>query len=367
MTTRVAFESVAIRQFRNIRALDFEPGPRINVVSGANGQGKTSLLEALYYVATSKSFRTDQPREMLRIGQDAALVRAVVVENRLAREQRATITPTERAVFLDGKKPETLADYATRTPVVVFHPGDLGIFSGPSVARRTVLDRVALFLDPKSADDRKRYTRASRSRKVVLEQRGTRAAELDALEQIMAEYGSALSRARAAATERLVGALVPLFEKMAAAGLELGVRFVPGGSVDAEELRAELGRRRDQDLKRRAATFGPHRDDLSVSLDGRGVRRHASQGQQRILTLALKAAELACVREARGAEPVMLLDDVSSELDPERTGAVYGFLRDTPGQVFVTTTRPELFLLPGAGAVERADWGLFGGELRALP
>lgn len=366
MTTRVAFENVVVRCFRNISALEFEPAPRVNVISGANGQGKTSLLEALYYVATSKSFRTEQVREMLSVGAELATVKAIISENHLRREQRVLIAPTERAVLLDGKKPETLSGYATRTPVVVFHPGDLGIFTGPSSARRTVLDRIALFLDPSSADDRKRFARASRSRKIVLEQRGVDASELGPLERIMATHGAALSRARARASQRLVGALVPLFTRMAASGLVLDARFVSGGSLDPGELEAELERRREQDLRRRAATFGPQRDDLDVKLDGRSVRRHASQGQQRILTLALKAAELECVRSARGAEPVLLLDDVSSELDPERTGAVYAFLRDTPGQVFVTTTRPELLLLPEPDASQRADWGLSGGELRAL-
>jgi DNA replication and repair protein RecF len=303
---------------------------------------------------------------MLQVGAENGTVKATILDNRLRREQRAVIMPTERAVFLDGKKPDTLANYATRTPVVVFHPGDLGIFSGPSAARRTVLDRIALFLDPKSADDRRRYMQASRARRAVLEQRGTSATDLAPLEHIMATHGAALSQARANASERLCAALLPLFARMAAAGLQLGFRFVPGGHLDALELENELERRREQDLRRRTATYGPNRDDLDVKLDGRSVRRHASQGQQRILTLALKAAELECVRQARGAEPIMLLDDVSSELDPERTGAVYAFLRDTPGQVFVTTTRPELFLLPGADASERADWGLSGGRILNL-
>jgi DNA replication and repair protein RecF len=207
---------------------------------------------------------------------------------------------------------------------------------------------------------------ASRSRRAVLEQRGPSAADLPALERIMAAHGAALSQARAHASERLCEALLPLFARMAATGLDLEAKFVPGGSLNAAELEVEFARRRDQDLRRRTATFGPNRDDFDVKLDGRSVRRHASQGQQRILTLALKAAELECVRNARGGEPILLLDDVSSELDPERTGAVYAFLRDTPGQVFVTTTRPELFLLPSADASERADWGLSGGEIRAL-
>jgi DNA replication and repair protein RecF len=162
-----------------------------------------------------------------------------------------------------------------------------------------------------------------------------------------------------------VDALRPLFARMAAPGLSLTAAFVPGGSLDREELQDELARRRDTDLRRKSASYGPHRDDLEVRLDGRSVRRHASQGQQRILTLALKAAELDCVRAARGAEPVLLLDDVSSELDPARTGAVYAFLHDTPSQVFVTTTRPELFTTRGLAPGDRADFRVSRGFLSA--
>ncbi len=116
---------------------------------------------------------------------------------------------------------------------------------------------------------------------------------------------------------RLKRALGPAFEEMAAPGQRLTAHFVPGGSLDPADLVAELSRTRERDLRRNSASYGPHRDDLEVCLDDRSVRKHASQGQQRILTLALKLAELECLREARGAEPVLLLDDVSSELDPD--------------------------------------------------
>jgi DNA replication and repair protein RecF len=361
LTSRIVFERVRVGDFRNIVALDFEPSPGINVITGDNGQGKTSLLEALYFVATTRSFRAERPREMLREGADLLTVRARIVESGIAREQRVALGARSRAVQIDGKKPETLARYATRTPVVVFHPGDLTILTGAAAERRTLLDRIALFMDPRSADHRLRYTRAAKARKTVLEERGISAAELGPLEQLMALHGSELSRARLLAAERLIVVLGPLVADIAAPDIVVTARFVPGGSLDKGELEAELGRRRELDLRLRSVGFGPQRDDLDVRLNGRSVRRHASQGQQRILTLALKGAELACVRDARGAEPVLLLDDVSSELDPARTGAVFAFLNETPSQVFVTTTRPELFNTPELTNGARVDFRLVGG------
>ena len=356
-----------MRSFRNIASLDFEPAPRLNVIAGDNGQGKTSLLEALYFVATSRSFRAERLRELVQQGAEHGAVRAHIVEGGLRREQRATLGPRSRSLLIDGKRPTRLSAYAVRTPVVVFHPGDLELASGPATARRTLLDRVALFLDPASGDDRLRYTRALRERQRTLDERGTGAAGLEAYERLMAQHGARFSRARELAATRIAEALAPAFARMADPTLQLEVRYEPGGTGDADEFQAELVQRRGQDLRRRSASFGPQRDELELAIDGRSARRHASQGQQRILSLSLKVAELDCVREARGAHPVLLLDDVSSELDPTRTGAVYDFLRDTQSQVFVTTTRPELFTTSAVADGERADWTIAGGRLVGGP
>lgn len=360
---RIVFERVALRTFRNIAALDFEPAPRLNVIAGDNGQGKTSLLEALYFVATSRSFRADRLRELVQDGAEHGVVRAWIEEAGLRREQRASAGPRSRSFQIDGKRPARLSAYATRTPVVVFHPGDLELASGSAAIRRTLLDRVALFVDPTSGDDRLRYSRALRERQRTLDERGTAAPELDAFERLMAEHGARFSRARARAADAIADALAPAFSRMAAPDLPLEIHYLPGGSDDPQLFQTELAQRRPQDLRRRKASFGPQRDELELVVDGRSARHHASQGQQRILALALKIAELDCVRHARGADPVLLLDDVSSELDPTRTGAVYGFLREIRSQVFVTTTRPELFTTPHIVGDERADWTIAGGQL----
>ena len=361
MAEPLAFQRVRVQAFRNIEALELEPSPRLNVIAGDNGQGKTSLLEALYFVATSKSFRTERARELVRVGSERSLVAVQIFDEGLTREQRAVVAPGTVSFSVDGKRASGRGVYATRTPVVVFHPGDLALASGPASIRRTLLDRIALYREPASADHRQRYLRALRSRQKALEERGPSAGELHAFEELMASEGARLCSARRTASVELLSALVPAFRAVAPAELELSTRYVPGGTEDESEFRRELVARRPADVRRRAATFGPQRDEVELLLDLRPARNHASQGQQRILALALKIAELACVRAARGAHPVLLLDDVSSELDPGRTGAVYDLLRSEPSQVFVTTTRPELFVT--SESAPRLDFVMRKGRL----
>lgn len=357
------FLRVELRAFRNLEQVGFEPAPKLNVVYGDNGQGKTSLLEALYFVATTRSFRSERLQTLIREGQASLLVRAELEETGYRREQRATLSAAGRRVSIDGKKPDRLLDYALRTPVVAFHPNDLGLVSGPAAPRRRLLDRVALFVDPSGFERRFPFERALKERQRTLAERGARAPELEAYELLIAEHGARYQAARALAAQELLTALSSAFGDLGAASQKLVAGYLPGGSTDVSTVRRELFARRGVDRIRRAPTYGPSRDDLEFALSGRSARRHASQGQQRLLTLALKLAELECISQARGVLPVLLLDDVSSELDRSRTGAVYDVLRTSAGQVFVTTTRPELFPSRSENADERVDFRIDQGVL----
>jgi DNA replication and repair protein RecF len=369
---RLELERLHVRSLRVLSRVDMEPAPRLNVIWGNNGHGKTSLLEAIYFVATSRSFRTSRAAELVRHGDDAASVRARFVERGtelgpLAREQTAAAAKRGVVVQLDGNRPRSLVEYATRSPVVAFHPEELGLSSGPAQGRRTLLDRLALFMDPASVDARARYARALKARHELLRRGAEEAAsdtrELDAFESLCAEHGAALTRARAAAAALFVEELAVAFAQIAAPEVRLEARYAPGGSPDAAEARLELERGRKRDAFRHSAGFGPHRDELELLLDGHPARVVASQGQHRALTLALKAAETATIAKQRGIEPLLLLDDVSSELDPERTGALFSFLGLHRGQVFLTTTRPELIRTPDVPASERRDFRIVRGEL----
>jgi DNA replication and repair protein RecF len=353
-----------VRDVRNLERVELEPSRRLTVLTGPNGQGKTSVLEAIYLAATSKSFRTARLDELVRHGAPGGRVRAVFREGASAvgREQVVGVEGGRRSVKVDGKRPPSLGHFAVRSPVVCFHARELELTSGPAAARRLLLDRLALFVDPVSGDDRARYQKALRARQRALERRGPGGADVAAFEALCARHGAALTRARRRAAEGLVGWLGPALERLAP-GLRVEAAYEPGGAADEAEAARSLEARRPTDAVRGAAGFGPHRDELGLRLDGRPLRAVASQGQHRAVTLGLKVAELWSLAAVRAAVPVLLLDDLSSELDEEKTRALLLLLYEAGGQIFVTTTRPALLEASAFGAGERLVVALAQGRI----
>lgn len=360
----LAVESVQVRSFRNLAAVDVELGPRFNVVAGANGQGKTNLLEAIYVLGTSKSFRSSKMTEVVAFDGELASIRARVNEDGDARVQSVGIRAGARLVRIDDKRPPTLAAYAVRTPTVVFHPGEIVLSMGASTERRRLLDRTALYRNPSAMLELESYTKAIRSRQRTLETRGPSASDLVEWETLATRHGLALMQHRAEAAELLSERALAAFQRIAAPELSLAAAYAPGAPRDAEAFAAALQDKRATDLRRGSATVGPHRDDLALSISGHPVRGVASQGQHRAVTLALKSAEIDVIGAARGVRPVLLLDDVSSELDRDRTAALFAFLRDQEGQVILTTTRPEL--IDTGPAADRRDFAIERGQLSVV-
>jgi DNA replication and repair protein RecF len=357
----LAVVRLAVRDVRNLESLDIEPAPRFNVIHGDNGQGKTNLIEAIYLLATSKSFRATRTLEVIRRGAEHASVRATLDEEGSKREQSVGLeTRGARALRIDGARPKSSAIYAARTPVVVFSPASLTLTMGSSRERRTLLDRVALYVEPASLDAVTSYQRAVRERQRALEERGVRARDLDDWEELVVRHGVAVMNARDGAATAVLEAARNAFERIAPTGLTFHGRYVPSAPREADAYRKALTDSRPRDVRRGSASIGPHRDDLAIDLAEMPARATASQGQHRAIVLALKAAELGVIGGARGVRPILLLDDVSSELDEDRTSALFAFLANQRGQVFLTTTRPELIPIELEG---RVDFRIVAGRL----
>lgn len=365
-------ETISLRGFRNLSDVDLAPSPRFNVIAGDNGQGKTNILEAIYLGGTTRSFRTTKLAEV--VGHDKTLATSKLVvregpsEHDIAREQVVGLQGGARSVKVDGKRPASLAAYAIKTPVVVFHPGEVALSQGPSGERRRLLDRAGLYAAPGSLADADAYARAIRERQRALETRGAMARDLDQWEALAVRHGLSIMGVRRRASEALLTAAERAFRRIAAPDLTLTGAFAPSAPEDEAAYLKALSESRAVDMRRKSASIGPHRDELALFINGHAVRGTASQGQHRALVLALKAAEIEVIGDARGARPILLLDDVSSELDRERTRALMAFLRDLEGQVFLTTTRPELIVLGDAeglsfGDETRRDWTVREGAI----
>jgi DNA replication and repair protein RecF len=346
----VLVRALSVDGFRNLAPLRLEPGPRFNVISGDNGQGKTNLLEAIYLVGTLRSFRAARSDELIAWGERGCEVAARVVRGDLERVYRVTLGEGRRTVELDDKRPRTLGDYFGDFNVVLFAPEDLRVPRGSPAQRRRFLDRSvfnrrATFLEPAQ-----RYARVLRSRNVLLRSARVDEALLEVYDDQLAAAGAEIITARRAYLLELEPGFTAAFADITAAAPIASLSYrtnepLEAARLDAAALRQALlemlveGRRRD--LTRRLTGVGPHLDDVEIALDGRPARAFASQGQLRALVLAWKTAEMRLLGEVHGDPPVLLLDDVSSELDPRRNELLFDLLNRLACQSFVTTTHPR--------------------------
>lgn len=397
--------SLTADRFRNLRTVTFAPHPRFNVLSGDNGQGKTNLLEAIYLLSTLRSFRTARIEELVRFGEAGAGLRALVEHRRVQRVLGLDlgVKPTRKTALVDGKAARA-SDYFSGVNVVLFAPEDLRLPKGPPVLRRRFLDRAVWNTCPAYLDEVRTYERILRTRNTLLRDprhapRGQADTENDdgalrdgpgdalpggllgrnelfeIYDQQLATAGAVLVRRRRAYIAQLAPQVATTFAEVSRAGLVAELRYTPGvGSQRramleekdapiAEILREQLTRDRRRDELRGYTHSGPHADDLALDLDGRPADIHASQGQTRALVLSLKIAEINHLYRVLGDAPVLLLDDVSSELDAQRNAHLFEFLRAVPCQVFITTTSPVHVQLPQTDALRR-DFTVEGGGVQ---
>lgn len=327
-----------------------EPAPGVNVFVGDNGSGKTSLLEAIGYLASLKSFRRSPDASLVARDQEAAVVRGEFSAG--ARTLRVEVEiPVEgrRRVLVNGKRPSSRAEVVSTIPLVAFLPDDLDLVKrGPS-ERREYLDDLAAALWPAAGAEQTDYERALRQRNSLLRQEGRHAdrTTLDVWDERLSHLGAAVTRRRLDLLEALAPRLSTLYADLGERPERLGARYesaalgvleAPGGDL-VPLLREALESARPDDLERRVTTVGPHRDEAVLLIGDRDVRTRASQGEQRTVALGLRVAAYEMLREVRGATPVLVLDDVFSELDPGRSRRLVDKLPE--GQVFVSTAREE--------------------------
>ena len=339
---------LTLANFRNYEeaTLDFAD---FNLIVGPNAQGKTNLLEAILFLATTRSHRSAADDELIREGEEVAYV-AGTVEDAIAR-RRIEVTNVRRGrkqVRLDGKVQDRLSGLIGLLKVVFFAPESTSIVKGGPGERRRFLDLLLSQVHGEYLLALQRYHHALRQRNALLKQvregRATRD-HRDAWEPPLIEAGTVVIRYREAACRELARILERQQSYLTRGAEHAALEYVPSvpptGEDEAlrEAYATRLAAVRENDLARGTTSVGPHRDDLQLRVNGADARRFASQGQQRTLTLALKLSEFDWIREKTDELPLFLLDDVTSELDEMRTGLLLEALNELPPQVFLTTTR----------------------------
>jgi DNA replication and repair protein RecF len=351
-------ELVDFRNYANA-AFDFQPGT--TAVVGLNGQGKTNLAEAMAYLATLDSFRGAPLDALIRVGAESAVVRAtvmhddgreVLVELELSRNGR-------NRVLVNRQKLGRARDLLGVMRVTVFSPDDLAVVKEGPGGRRRFLDDVLVALALKYDALRLELDRIVKQRNMLLKQVGGRLSDetamaLDVWDAKMAEVGDQFGHARAVLVARLTPLVGLAYEQLADRPTSIELRYEP--SWRQRGLGVALAEARVDDVRRGVSSIGPHRDDLELFIDGMPARTHASQGEQRTLALALRLGAHRLVTDKAGSAPVLVLDDVLSELDPGRCEALLRHL--PPGQVVLTTAgvlpeaaHPDAILRIEAGMV----------------
>lgn len=343
---------VQLVDFRNYQSLSYRPAPTLNVVTGRNAQGKTNLLESLAVLLAGRSFRTPRLAELPRWGTTSAAVSGEISRGEGTRVLRRELRQNATGTW------QTLGEGCDWARVVAFGWPDVGILNGPPAARRGFLDGFTARLYPAHAVVLLRYRRVL-ARRLVLLQAGADA-RLSPWDEQLATVGVELLGRRRAAAAQLQTELSRIYPELVGEPRKVEIRYRSslGDRVNAAGVVELLQRLRGEELRRRQALVGPHRDDLLIEVDGMDMRVFGSRGQQRLLALALRLAELAPIAEATGTSPVLLLDDALSELDATVQALV---LREAglAGQVFLTTADSTV------SAAEGTRWDVREGGLVA--
>lgn len=332
---------IELNNFRNYRHLKISFSEDINIFLGENAQGKTNLLEGIYLNGMARSFKTPRDREMVRFDQEYAKVKSRVnyegedhlIEIVISRDGR-------KAVKIDGVKINRTSELLQRVYLISFTPEDLKIVKEDPAKRRGFIDREMCQIRPGYTAELNRYRRVLRQRNALLKGEIKDPVVLDIWDQEMAESGSRIIRMRREFIRRIDEISSSIHGSISGGREHLSVSYE--SNIESKEGKEEevllqiLKETREKDMQSGSTGKGPHRDDLKISAEGKDLRRYGSQGQQRTAALSLKLSEIKLIEEETGEMPILLLDDVLSELDNERQKYLIHSLGKS--QMFITAT-----------------------------
>lgn len=350
-------EQLRLYNFRCYSEVEIYPDSRFNVVYGLNGQGKTSLLEAVGLLTFLRSFRGARNAEMLRAGESEGLVSGLVRHGSLDFRLAVKLWSTRKQATFNGKSCKYLSEYVGKISSVSFSPSDLEIIRGSPENRRAWIDKLAQIYDPTHADAVVRYQKIlehrNRQLKSVADGRAAKLSEdFDVWTEELCSWGAKIIHNRIHSVEKSVDRIQKYYGQIAGEIININIGYkseilpeVPYGQPSSDSLelvgqalRNGLQNSLKKELILGTTLVGPHRDDLSVLMGGHPVRSFGSQGEVRSLVLAMRLTEVEACQEALKVNPILLIDDFSSELDARRRKFLLDYLGDSDSQVFLSTT-----------------------------
>jgi DNA replication and repair protein RecF len=326
-----------LRDFRNYARLDVDFAPGFHLLLGGNAQGKTNILEAIYLMATLRSFRGVGGAQMVRHGQKGYFVGGQAV-SQAEHEIKMYWSAAERKLSLDAQPVRKLTDYLGTLRAVVFCTEDLQLVKGTARLRRRFLDLLLAQTQPGYLPLLQSYARALRSRNALLKQRPVDEATLESFSREVVRLGSEITRGRHELVPRLLPLVRLAYRQISRDAEELRLEYQPSVKRD---FAVELAQARAREQQWRVTLVGPHRDELQLLLNDRSAAQFGSEGQKRTLAIALKMAQAEYLTGLHGAPPVLLIDDVMGELDVQRRSGLLPLLErahHARGQVFMTCT-----------------------------
>jgi len=349
-----------LRDFRSYEDFDLELDPNLTVVVGPNAVGKTNIVEALQLTTAAESFRRPQWADVVRWGTDEAFIGLTAIGDERLLETTLNIGVSgKREYRVNGKVRRKIADVTGVLPSVLFTPDDLRLIKDSADKRRSALDSLGVQLSPSYRALKAEYERLVKQRNAQLRESSMNEDVFETITDKTVAVGASFMASRMRLFNRINQKMSDLYGNLSS-GETLVSRYIPSWEVAEDEtlveeelasrLKDSSELRRAEEFSRGTTLFGPHRDDIHFEIDGRGARSFASQGQQRSIALAWKLAEVSVVKEVSGQEPLLLLDDVMSELDEGRRHSLALFVGEA-AQTVITTTNLGYF---DASLIDRA-------------
>jgi DNA replication and repair protein RecF len=350
--TVLQLKKLSLRHYRNYEEVHFETGNMVNIIVGPNAQGKTNLLEAIFVLALTKSHRTHHDKELIQWEAPHTLLHAEIDKKYGSIQLDLTIASQGKKAKINGLEQRKLSNFIGSLNVVMFAPEDLEIVKGSPSVRRRFLDMEIGQVYPAYLHDLSQYLKILAQRNNLLKQlftaRDTKSSLLDVWNEQLAQFGVKIIKKRQSFIKKLQIWAEKIHSGITTGKEQLEIRYtssfdaaaIQDESVLFEQFMLKLSQVKEQEIRRGMTMVGPHRDDLLFFINGKEVQTFGSQGQQRTTALSLKLAEIELIHEEVGEYPVLLLDDVLSELDRSRQTQLIETFQNKV-QTFITTTGIE--------------------------